>query len=737
MRFAYPLPAWALVALFGAAVALALTAYARARAALGPGRHAVLASLRTVTLCALIVFLLRPVMPVQSEETGAAVAIVIDTSRSMNLRDGGAETRLARAVRLVSDRLMPALGRSFEVELFAGEQAIEVEDLPRVAANGLGTNLRRTIRSIAHRYSQDGPAGVVLISDGAETQPDGAADDGFVDQPPVVAIGIGAASFFDREVRSVTVGPSVLDGSLVDLTVTAVTHRDRERALRLKLYENARLVDLQQIESPSDGAPVQHVFTVAPSRSAASIFRVEIEGNPDELTLDNNRIDVLVPPPGRRRRILMLEGAPGFEHAFLKRSWLQDTSLELDSVVRKGQNERGEDTYYVQAAAARSAALSNGFPETREALLTYDAVVLANIDLETLSQAQLEWLADFVGERGGGLLALGTRTLRSAGLPGSALARVMPIDLSDRGSDAARASAAIDVERFKVGLTPDGLRHPVMRLAQSNEETMKRWAALPALAGVQPVGAPRPGGAVLAWTASGSGRALPLVAVQRFGRGRSMVFSGEASWRWKMMRPSADRSYDTFWRQAIRWLSVQAPDPLSIAAPGGVPVGDGVPLTIHVRDAAFRPAVAPVVEATITGPDGVVTPASVIPVDVQEGRFTTVLPAVQPGLYRVKVNARQGTTPLGQAEHLVLAGGYDPELADPRLNEPVLRRLAEASGGRYLPAEEAASAPAWLREAVSARREELRDVWHGAWSFLTVVGLLCLEWTLRRRWGLR
>ena len=44
-----------------------------------------------------------------------------------------------------------------------------------------------------------------------------------------------------------------------------------------------------------------------------------------------------------------------------------------------------------------------------------------------------------------------------------------------------------------------------------------------------------------------------------------MVFAGEASWRWRMMRPATDTSYETIWRQLARWLTAGAPGPVSIA----------------------------------------------------------------------------------------------------------------------------------------------------------------------------
>ena len=88
---------------------------------------------------------------------------------------------------------------------------------------------------------------------------------------------------------------------------------------------------------------------------------------------------------------------------------------------------------------------------------------------------------------------------------------------------------------------------------------------------------------------------FPVVAVQRYGQGRSMVFAGEASWRWKMMVASTDRTYEFFWRQAARWLSSTAPDPVAIAVPDAPEPGDSISIDVEARDAAF----APVADASV------------------------------------------------------------------------------------------------------------------------------------------
>src|SRR4029077_13854078 len=114
------------------------------------------------------------------------------------------------------------------------------------------------------------------------------------------------------------------------------------------------------------------------------------------------------------------------------------------------------------------------------------------------------------------------------------------------------------------------------------------WSSFPSLASRAAVGGPRPGAVVLAVTSSPSGVVLPVVAVQRFGRGRSMIFAGEASWRWRMLQASTDRSYEFFWRQALRWLATEAPDPVSLTLPAEIEPGDSMTVDLDVRDRSFE-----------------------------------------------------------------------------------------------------------------------------------------------------
>jgi uncharacterized membrane protein len=741
-QFAFPLPWWAIALLVAVALALAWGAYARLLVPITRGQHTALVALRALTLLFLVACLLRPVrvMPPQTE-SDAVVPVLLDVSRSMGLPDVGGRPRLEVARELVTQNVAAALQGRFVSELWTFGDSLAKAEGTAFTAEARSSDLSGALRSVRERYRQRRVAGIIVISDGGDTGAQDAAqsvDDGGT---PVFTIGVGGARLTpDFEVLDVGAGEAALTDSSVDLTVSALGRpadsRDR-RGFQVRVLENGRPVDVRTVSPAAGDSPVREVFTVSPSRQTATLYTVEIPTAPGELVPENNRRSVLVSPPGRKRRLLVVEGAPGFEHTFIKRALAADPGIEIDSVVRKGRDERGDSTYFVQAAASRAPQLATGFPPDRESLYQYDAIVFANIEPDSLSRSQLDLAAQFVEERGGGVLVLGAKSFAQQGLVGTALEEALPVDLHDRGSGVVRTAAGREAAgAYRLRLTSDGASHPVMRVGASADDTAKRWAAAPALAGATPLGAPRAGAQVLAVAATPDG-VRPVVAVHRFGRGRAMVFAGEASWRWRMQLPSTDRTHELFWRQSARWLASAAPDPVSVAPVGRLTPGTSQRVNVDVRNAAFEPVRDASVTMRITLPGGEVRDLKPTLLDARTGRYSVPARFDQPGVYRVVAEARRGRETLGTSEQWVLAGAADLEMADPRLNEDVLRRVSRASGGRYLEAADVARLPALLASQADPAPPRLQELWHNIWIFLAVIMLLGAEWFLRRRWGLR
>jgi uncharacterized membrane protein len=736
VAFANPLPWWALVLVIAAAATLAWHAYRGV--APWPARRYLLSSLRFVTLLLLVVVLMRPTA--RSGEIDArdtVVPILVDTSRSMAIEDADGSRRIDRARELLSGDLLPALDRQFQVEVLSFGESLASADPSALIAAARRSDLAGALAALRERYRGRRLAGLVVLSDGGETS--GALEPQLSSGtlPPVYPIGFGSANVLhDREVLSVTAAEAVLDGSRVSVAVSAMAHD--AGPVELRLLENGRPREVRHLRLPADGGPIREIFQVAPAGGAATIYTVEIPPAPGELVPENNRRSVLVQPPSRARRVLLVEGAPGFEHSFLQRALTGDRGLDVDSIVRKGENEQGAQTYYIQAARGRSAALASGYPSDAASLFSYDAVVFANVGGDQLTTAQLDATRDFVARRGGGLLVLGAQSFLSRGLAGTAVEDALPVQLNRRMDTAIPAGSTRAANR--AALTDTGKDHPVTQLGGTLEESRTRWEALPPLAGAAALGQPRPGASILATTTAG-GASRPLIAVQRYGEGRSMVFAGEAAWRWRMLLPAADRSYETFWRQTVRWLALGATDPVSVFPVPAAAPGDEIVIRAAVRDPAFEPMRDAEVDVRVSGPDGrlqALRGAAEESEADDPAVFTAKFVPEQPGLYRVNVVARRGRDAAGSSTSSLLVGGADVEMSDPRMNTALLERLAAGTGGRVIHASQLDALAGLLRSsALSTARASRRDLWHNGWTFALIITLLAGEWLLRRRWGLR
>lgn len=747
MAFMTSLPWWAIGVGVATLAGLAVWSYQRTRLPLSAPRRATLIVLRIALLWLLFALLLRPVtLRPPTTESGREVVIVADTSRSMRLLEGDGRTRMTHAADVMARVLLPALQGHHTARVVTLDDtttAVEPGQLAPVAAR---SDLAATVAAVRAREAHRAAA-IVLVSDGGET---GSALDPVVAArpgPPVFAIGVGRADAMpDVEVTDLSASDPRLGDARVALHVAAVSRARGRAPFTLTLRADGRAIETRQVQPPTDDAPVRESFLVTPNSTTPTVYAVVagvVGTDAGDAVPENDTRSLLLNPAARARRVLLLGGAPGFDYSFLARALSTDPSLDVDAIVRKGKDDRGTDTYVIQAAAGRGAALADGFPATRDALFVYDAVVLANREAESFTAQQAQWLAEFVAARGGGLLLTGPRALAPAGLAGSPLSVALPVDSAvrqgldmragQRDAQAGDATPQGTVARGAAVPTMAGLTHPVMQLGVGRDATLQAWHGLPALADVTDAGGVRAGASVLAVSMAASGAVLPLVATHAYGRGRSLVFTGDAAWRWRMARPSNDTSYEAFWRQAVRWLCGDVADPVRLTTTDGA---DGrVSVDVEVRDASY----GAVSDATVTAV-AVSASGTRVPVTLRAqgpGHLSGGVADAEPGAYRVEVEAMRGGALLGQAERWVLVGGHSDEFADPRIHDDVLRALATATGGAYAPADRAPAIVEALAAADVAPVPDRVPVWHTWWVIAVLIALASAEWSLRRWWGLR
>ncbi|HVQ25016.1 MAG TPA: hypothetical protein VMV01_07560, partial [Planctomycetota bacterium] len=313
MRFAVLLPWWGYALAFGAAALLAWAAYARAAAALTGRERALLVGLRATALSLIVAALLRPVAILPSDDPRRRVVpLLVDASRSMGVADEGTETRLDRA-RAVAGEIIAGLGPAFRIELLAFGDAVTRASLDQLTPSARRSNLSVAVEETVERFRHEDLAGVIVLSDGGDTS-GRPIEGGRVSGARVFPIGIGASpSARDRAVLNFTAGEAVLPEAALDLSVSFISRGFGTAPIDVRLSANGRPVEVRRVAPAADGAPVHQVFTVSPTADQPTVYTVDLVGTGDELSGDNNRRSVLVPPQVGRRKILIVEGAPGFE----------------------------------------------------------------------------------------------------------------------------------------------------------------------------------------------------------------------------------------------------------------------------------------------------------------------------------------------------------------------------------------------------------------------------------------
>ena len=441
MRFAVVLPWWGYALAFGVAGLLAWLAYARASVQLTAAQRTGLTLLRAITLFLLIAALLRPVAVVPSDVVATRVVpLLIDVSRSMRLEDDDGTARIEQA-RALGRQIVELLGPTYRVELLTFGESLARATPDEIAATARRSDLSGALAELAERYRNDRLAGVVVLSDGGDTS------SRRLEEGRLAGPGVHRRHRRRRAARrSRNRQP---DGG------RAAAARGLDRPQRVggeqRLRHRSGGAARQRQRPPRRGAPghagggrradPRGVHRVARPRTAHGLHRARFPAAAASRVVENNTPQRAGAAADRQRRqVLIVEGAPGFEHTFLKRALAEDLGLDVDAVVRKGQNDDGRDTFFVQAGASRAAALSSGYPVKREELFAYDAIIFGNIEADFFTRDQLELTARFVAERGGGLLVLGARSFDRQGLAGTPLEEVLPVDLTDRRATMPRRS---------------------------------------------------------------------------------------------------------------------------------------------------------------------------------------------------------------------------------------------------------------------------------------------------------
>jgi hypothetical protein len=628
---------------------------------------------------------------------------------------------------------------------------------PQNDSSQLGTAVRQVIND----FRGSSLAAVVMLTDGVTTDGE---DLGKVSKyasqmgVPLFFVGLGdAREAKDLYLHDLQSEESVYvnDNIVFNVRLSGPGYPDLTVPVELREKGKQEVLDKQTVTVDPAGKPVKVRLNHRPKEEGEKVYEIRVPVQEGEAAVENNVVERAVfVRKTKVIKILYVEGQPRWEFRYVK------SLLE-----RENQRVEGNKSFDLRVLLLnadpdwprqdKSAIIE--FPPKNE-LQQFDVIILGDFDPRQGPNmaANMQNVADFVKERGGGLLVIAGTHYSPHAYKGTALEDVLPIDLLAARQPPEPVGGLS--EPYRPELTPVGRMHPIFSFNSRDEkENDEIWNGLKELywwsqgytaKRAAEVLATHPKmrradalkGAPAAKSAGLDGH--PLVVQQFVGSGRSLFFGIDETWRWRWREN--ELHFNQFWVQTMRYLARSRTGKVELRLDKQTPYRRGEPIRITVRfpDDAPPPAADTEVKVVVerrppkaAGPGDVdVQTVTLSKVEGSRSSFEALLTRTPEGEYHFWLNSPAVQGPRPKAECKVLAPPGELEVL--RMNQAEMEHAADETHGGFYTLDHAdrlpADLPAGTRVTLNASGPPL-PLWNGVTVFGLALGFLTLEWVLRKR----
>jgi len=635
----------------------------------------------------------------------------------------------------------------------------------QLVSRGRQTSLARALADAADKTAGRRVAGIVLVSDGQDTGDWGATSSADPLRSvlaklqkrgiPVYAVAVG-----DPEPRrNVTVtrlqAPrTVRKGAEVELTAY-VSSRGGAAETTLKLLRRPAGTDVwndigvsKAVTLAGSGGEDRPAEREVPLRDRAGDlgefeYKVCAAAVEAEADLADNEATARVHVTDEKLKILMISADGGWEFQFLRNLLLRQGDRYAVSVW-----QQNADKQFNQEAS--SGMRLTRLPRDRKDLFQYEVVILYDpaYTKDGFDGEFAKTLEEFVGNRHGGLCYIASNKYSEDNLIGNVvfqpLADMLPVVLDRRQIDIADRIAEPDPVAWPVLPTAIGLEHPVMRFSGDASVNMQVWESLPGLYWSHPVFKLKPLGSALAVSSDPRSRltgapdagANPVIAVQYYGKGRVLYIGSDETWRWRYINDG--QVHREFWSNVVDFLAsgrLQRQRVIITTGPDRFTVGETLRVKVEAYDRDYSPLKDAKFAVDMIGADGgTVEKIELHPAhkDKPDGRYEGEVTLKELGTFQLTAKRDDPSFEnmvFGKTVTVVLP---EEERRNPEADPARLQTIAK--GDRFL----------WIQQADELPRRvpvgrltlfefEPEDLWDTPAVIVLVVGLLAVEWILRKK----
>ncbi|MBA7672967.1 hypothetical protein ES703_81155 [subsurface metagenome] len=497
---------------------------------------------------------------------------------------------------------------------------------------------------------------------------------------------------------------------------------------------DSKLVDLA-------GARARVKFKVkSQSEMGTKKYRVRVETIDGELSALNNTRIFSIEVRKNTLSVLLFAQQLGWDFRQIYKELSDDSSVALTALFRvssdrfivRGSRQKGDEN------------LEAGFPSTKGLLGLYKCVIVGSFPAWQWQQEQLQALVEYVREGGAVIFLGGEHSFGQGGYSRTVIEPLFPWRIS-------AGEPELQTGRFTVNVPLSAANHSIV----SETSRLISQASGAAIESINLSGSLR-SGAINLLDASVGSRTVSVVALQRYGQGQTMGVATNTLWKWTQTSDELKQAYGHFWRQSVRNLSQWEEGERFVGVKWdkkGYKPGEQASATIRVAgrynpgQLHLKATLTPHPSSLVSRPSSLVTgsgsigagqPVSVEPMMGRENTFRAEMVFSKRAEYLFEVQAYVGEKLLESYEKTLVVGPSVNEGANLEVDHAFLDDLAMRSGGAYFRETDLENLVETLRSrvldyAVSLEIPLVQDKYIYILIFL---GILMLEWTMRRKMNL-
>jgi len=675
---------------------LAATFYLELMDRLGTGRTALLLALRIMALAAAVPMLFEPgCRYTRTPKPQRPVLFCVDTSGSMSFPDAqNGPTRIQAVWQTLSPQL-ERINDHFVPQFFTFATGLDELKAPQqladIPADGKSTDIAGAVlKAMSHTTRDD--AAIVLISDGNDNTSPDVVEAIRAAQHPVYTVRVGSEQTEPANLANIAVS----DVDVADDFV--VGHESQVKATIKSTALPNRVVDVQMAEIDASGKPISttvsqklvlqptpqgQIVSLPYKPATVGVHRLAVWVDPvaGERSIVDNRQEFQGLAIDPRIKVLYIEGRARPEFRDLNRMLSRDPNIELATLLRI-QKER------FAASGSVDGDTFHQMPRNADEWKKFDVVLLGDLDSSFLPPIQQSAISQRTLD-GGGLVMIGGENSFGAGTyQNTPIERALPVFVGD-------PNMPQDKLQFVPRLTPQGLLNPAMEgLADYfGSDGKPAIRQLPLLRGNVVVQAAKAGAEVLLIhpdRAGPDGKPEIVLAVQRYGKGRSAAFTIDTTYLWALplYGLGQDSPYNRIWGQLIRWLA--GADVRNRQRGAGLEgllnknvyaMGESVRLRALVRDDHGDATQYAQVGIKLSQPGKPDQSLPLDPVQSHTGMYELVIPHPDKGDWTMELTATKDGKPLGHETLKFTVIPPAEEMLKIAANPQLLAAVASATGG--------------------------------------------------------